>query len=63
MGNNHRRRGIPKKAFVEIRGIILDILADLCKLDDEGIAAWNDLIDTVYHILFTKLDEKKQINP
>ncbi|XP_070508519.1 globin CTT-IIIA-like [Chironomus tepperi] len=62
MGKNHRRRGIPKKAFMEIRGIILDTLRDLCKLDDEGVQAWSDLLDTVYHVIFTNLDEKKLEN-
>ena len=59
MGNNHRRRGIPKKAFTEIRGVLLDVLTEICRLDDEGVKAWNDLVDTVFHYLFTKLDEKK----
>lgn len=59
MGKNHRRRGIPKKAFVEIRAIIVETLSELCKLDDEGKQAWLDLFDTVYHILFTTLDEKR----
>lgn len=62
MGKNHRRRGIPKQAFVEIRGIIIDTLRDLCKLDDEGVQAWSDLLDTVYHVIFTNLDEKKLEN-
>lgn len=59
MGKNHRRRGIPKKAFVELRVIIIEVLASLCHLDDEGKAAWNDLIDVVYHVVFTNLDEKR----
>jgi hypothetical protein len=58
MGKNHRRRGIPKRAFIEIRTIILQVVGDLCKLDDEGKRAWNDLLDTVYHIIFTNLDNK-----
>jgi hypothetical protein len=59
MGKNHRRRGIPKKAFVEIRVIILEVLTEVCKLDDEGKQAWSDLLDTLYHIIFTNLDDKK----
>lgn len=59
MGKNHRRRGIPKKAFVEIRQTILELLSEICKLDDEGKEAWNNFMDTIYHIIFTNLDEKK----
>ncbi|KAG5668876.1 hypothetical protein PVAND_016796 [Polypedilum vanderplanki] len=58
MGKNHRRRGIPKRAFIEIRTIILQVVTELCKLDDEGKKAWNDLLDTVYHIVFTNLDKR-----
>nr|BAO18440.1 globin [Polypedilum nubifer] len=58
MGKNHRRRGIPKRAFIEIRAIIVQTVSELCKLDDEGKAAWNDLLDTVYHIIFSNLDVK-----
>lgn len=62
MGKNHRRRGIPKKAFVEIRAVIVEILSESCKLDDEGKQAWSDLLDTLYHILFTILDDKRLQN-
>lgn len=59
MGKNHRRRGIPKKAFVELRVIVIEVLSQVCHLDDEGKEAWNDLIDVVYHVLFTNLDDKR----
>jgi hypothetical protein len=59
MGKNHRRRGIPKKAFVELRVIIIEVLSQVCHLDDEGKQAWNDLIDVVYHVVFTNLDDKR----
>jgi hypothetical protein len=56
MGKSHRRRGIPKKAFVELRVVIIDVLTKSCHLDDEGKQAWNDLIDIVYHVIFTNLN-------
>ena len=62
MGKNHRRRGISKRAFMELRGIIVETLSDLCKLDDEGKQAWGDLLDTVYHIIFTNLDDKRLVH-
>lgn len=59
MGKNHRRRGIPKKAFVELRVIILEVLSQVCHLNDDGKKAWSDLIDIVYHVIFTNLDDKR----
>lgn len=59
MGKNHRRRGIPKKAFVELRVIIIEVLSSVCRLDDEGKTAWNDLIDIIFHVVFTHLDDKR----
>lgn len=59
MGRNHKRRGISKKAFNELREIIVQVLSQVCHLDDEGKEAWNSLLDTVYHIIFNNLDEKK----
>ncbi|CRK86240.1 CLUMA_CG000352, isoform A [Clunio marinus] len=52
MGRSHKRRGIPKRAFVELREIIIEVLSQVCHLDDEGKQAWNDFIDIVYHVVF-----------
>jgi hypothetical protein len=59
MGKSHRRRGIPKKAFVELREVLVDVLVKVCHLDEEGKSAWNDLIDVVFHVVFTNLDAGK----
>lgn len=59
MGKNHKRRGISKRAFNELREILVKVLSEVCHLDDEGADAWSALLDTVYHIIFTNLDEKK----
>lgn len=56
----HKRRGITKKSFVELRSVVIEIVASVSKLDDEGKKAWNDLFDTVYHIIFNVLDEAKK---
>lgn len=56
VGRNHKRRAISKKAFVELREIITEVLSQVCHLDDEGKDAWHHLLDTVYHIIFSNLD-------
>ncbi|KAG5668878.1 hypothetical protein PVAND_016798 [Polypedilum vanderplanki] len=35
-------------------------VALVCNLDDEGKAAWNDLLDVVYHVTFNILDELRK---
>nr|BAO18441.1 globin [Polypedilum nubifer] len=62
IGKYHRRRGIEKKHFNQLRSVILDILGQVCKLNDEEKKAWNDLMDTVYHVIFNVLDEGKKVN-
>jgi len=62
-GKYHRRRGISKRNFVELRGVIIEILSTVCRLDDEGKQAWSDLMDVLYHIIFTVLDETKKVPP
>lgn len=59
MGKSHKRRGISKKAFVELRTILVEVLSHVCHLDEEGVQAYNDLFDTIFHIVFSNLDEKK----
>lgn len=59
MGKTHKRRGISKKAFVELREVLLEVLSQVCHLDDEGKEAWEGLLDTIYHVIFTNLDERK----
>lgn len=54
-GKNHNRRGVSKKAFMELREIIVEVLSEVCHLDDEGKDAWCSLLDTVYHVIFSNL--------
>lgn len=61
MGKSHRRRGIPKKAFAELREVLMDVLMKVCHLDEEGVVAWNYLIDIVFHVVFTNLDANKMM--
>lgn len=58
----HKRRGILKKSFVDLRSVVIEVLTDVCRLDEEGKKAWNDLFDTIYHVMFNVLDENKKIN-
>lgn len=59
MAKSHKRRDIPKKAFVELREIIVEVLSGVCHLDEEGKDAWNCLLDTVYHVIFSNLDDNR----
>lgn len=59
MAKNHKRRGISKKSFVQLRGVIVEVLCAVCHLDEEGIEAYSMLLDTVHHIIFNNLDDGK----
>jgi hypothetical protein len=36
VGRSHRNRQIKKRAYVELRIVILEVLSDMCGLDDDG---------------------------
>lgn len=44
--------------FQELRNVIVPILVQVCSLDDEGKTAWGAFMDIVYHIMYSKIDEK-----
>jgi hypothetical protein len=60
MADYHGRKDIKKEYFMQIRQVILEILGKVCSLNDEGVEAWNDLMDVIYHITFNVLDELKK---
>lgn len=54
---SHARRKITKQSFNELREVILEVLTAACNLDATQQAAWSNLMDNVYHIIFTVLDQ------
>nr|BAO18451.1 globin [Polypedilum nubifer] len=56
VGRSHAKRQIKKRSYVELRIIILEVISEMCKLDDDGIVAWSKLLDIIYHILFECID-------
>ncbi|CAO1370909.1 unnamed protein product [Diamesa serratosioi] len=56
VGRSHARRRISKKAFNELREVLVEVLSDVCQLDADGAVAWITLLDILYHIIFECLD-------
>lgn len=56
----HGRRGVKKEHYNQIREVIVEVLSTACNLDDEGKEAWNDFLDSFYHITFNVLDELRK---
>lgn len=54
---SHFRRNISKQSFNELKGVILEVLKNACKLNDRQVEAWIKLMDHVYDIVFKTLDE------
>ena len=36
VGRSHAKKQIKKRAYVELRIVIVEVLSDMCKLDDDG---------------------------
>ncbi|XP_031625243.1 globin CTT-VIIA isoform X2 [Contarinia nasturtii] len=58
IGETHNRRKISRQSFNELRDVIVSVLVQVCSLDDEAKTAWGAFLDIIYHIVFSKLDEK-----
>ena len=58
----HKRRGISKQNFVDLRSVVVEVVSEVSRLDDEGKQAWNDLFFFFFHVIFTVLDEAKKIH-
>ena len=43
--------------YQELRGVVLQVLTEACKLDEEQQTAWTILLDNAYHIVYTILDD------
>lgn len=57
LGHSHARRKIEPKAFLELRGVILEILTALINLDKSQQETWGALIDVVYSVAFNKMQK------
>jgi hypothetical protein len=40
VGKFHRQKRVSKKSQLDLRGVLLDVLSDVCKLNDEGEAVF-----------------------
>lgn len=56
LGDEHNLREIPKSAFLDLQGVIIEILSEVCKLTDEQKGAWNTLLDFCFNIVFEHLE-------
>ncbi|XP_055303353.1 globin CTT-VIIB-3 [Sitodiplosis mosellana] len=58
IGESHNRRKISRQSFEELRDVIVSVLMQVCSLDEAGKTAWSSLMDIIYHIVYSKIDEK-----
>ncbi|TMW53284.1 hypothetical protein DOY81_001650 [Sarcophaga bullata] len=55
IATTHFKRQIEKQSFNELKEVILEVLTEVCKLNEKQTAAWIKLLDTVYTIVFNTL--------
>ncbi|CRK93815.1 CLUMA_CG007342, isoform A [Clunio marinus] len=56
IGKFHAKKKITKKSQNDLRSVVVDILTDVCKLDEQGKIAWTKLLDIFFHVIFECLD-------
>lgn len=56
LGEEHNLREIPKTAFQDLKGVIIEILSEVCSLNDEQKGAWNILLDFCFQNVFEHLE-------
>lgn len=57
MAKNHARREIPRKSFFEMRGVLIEVLTEVCELTEEQQEAWLIFYNCAINIIFGKFDE------
>lgn len=57
MSFNHARRVTPKQSFFDLRGIVLDVLTEVCNLNAAQQEAWTIFYNCAIHIIFNGFDE------
>lgn len=57
MGQSHARRNTAKGAFFEMREIVLEVLTEVCNLNEEQQEAWLLFFNCAMNIIFGKFDE------
>ncbi|KAG5674759.1 hypothetical protein PVAND_004709 [Polypedilum vanderplanki] len=60
VGKFHAKKKVSKKSQVEVRSVLVDVLSDVCKLNDEEKAAWNKLLDIFFHVIFECIDGRSE---
>ncbi|XP_070493790.1 globin CTT-IIIA-like [Chironomus tepperi] len=56
MGNNHKARGTSRFAFLEFREALMEFLRFNVGSSYDGMQAWTDAIDCMYHIIYNNLE-------
>ncbi|KAM7359748.1 globin 1 isoform 1-T2 [Cochliomyia hominivorax] len=59
VAKSHFKRQIEKQSFNELKEVILEVLTEVCNLNEKQTAAWVKLMDIVYTIVFNTLDQLK----
>lgn len=53
----HSHHKIQKDSFNELRDVVLEVLTNVCSLEETQQEAWGAFFDLVYAIVFQKLDD------
>lgn len=53
----HSHHKIEQDAFNELRDVVLEVMTNLCAMDESQQEAWGVLFDVAYAIVFHKLEE------
>ncbi|CRL02393.1 CLUMA_CG015163, isoform A [Clunio marinus] len=56
----HAKKKVTKQAHAELRVVLVEILNDVCKLDEKGNVAWSKLLDIFYHVMFECIDGRSE---
>lgn len=55
-GVSHARRKIQREPYDDLRVVVMEILTEVCQLDEEGVVAWNKFFNLVFGVFFECID-------
>ncbi|XP_055371833.1 cytoglobin-1 isoform X1 [Condylostylus longicornis] len=55
LASSHLKRHIPKDSFMELKGIVLEVLAEVCHLNDFQSTAWEKLLNYLFGVMLDQM--------
>jgi len=57
---SHAKRHIPRESFMELKGVMFDVLVEVCQLNEFQKTAWTKLLNYLFGVLLDHMEKVSQ---